>query len=270
MVESQLVCFFNSPKILKKSCWRPSRVQPLHLLEGLLPAQLASVLQGYMSPSIINTSTEEVNLGDLDFPIIFKICIKPGFNLLALAEAGFDTTYGVYGYFSGQSRYNQSLIGWAGHTNTSGVQGGVTEVFERVRLHKKSDIFKDIKIKNRKKEWASVKNYVSMDQVNFQDNCYTLDLTKNTNVKETGMNKLFMEFYDLKEFTVDILVEGSSLACHREIKDHTFYFSGDSIKLVGKPLKRSFLVKIKQNIFVEEDPSKKCRDYPNIDFESYR
>ena len=30
-----------------------------------------------------------------------------------------------------------------------------------------------------------------------------------------------------------------------------------------------YIVKLKKNVFVEEDPSRTCRNYPNPDFESY-
>jgi hypothetical protein len=32
---------------------------------------------------------------------------------------------------------------------------------------------------------------------------------------------------------------------------------------------KSYIVNLKKNVFVEEDPSKNCQDYPNADFETY-
>ena len=48
-----------------------------------------------------------------DFPVVFKICIKPGFNSDGLKYVGYSD---IWSYFVGESRYNSSLIGWAGHT----------------------------------------------------------------------------------------------------------------------------------------------------------
>jgi hypothetical protein len=60
------------------------------------------------------------NLGDSEFPIIFKIWANPAFNMTALSEEGYDTeSGGIYDYFLGQSKYNRSLYGWAGHSNGS-------------------------------------------------------------------------------------------------------------------------------------------------------
>ena len=47
------------------------------------------------------------------FPVVFKLCIKPGgFNLEKLNHFGYQT---ATDYFYGQSMHNESLIGWAGH-----------------------------------------------------------------------------------------------------------------------------------------------------------
>jgi hypothetical protein len=96
--------------------------------------QLGFVLwNGYIRPSITNTRVEEMKWKDMDVPVVLKICITPGFNTTAIKEMGYDN--GVYGYFGGARKYNETILGWAGHTNTSGVQGSVAEVLRRVRAH---------------------------------------------------------------------------------------------------------------------------------------
>ena len=47
------------------------------------------------------------------FPVVFKLCIKPGgYDLDKLQQSGYQT---ATQYFYGRSRYNTSLVGWAGH-----------------------------------------------------------------------------------------------------------------------------------------------------------
>ena len=50
--------------------------------------------------------------------------------------------------------------------------------------------------------------------------------------------------------------------------------SGDAMKLSSGDVKlnlfSTYIVKIKKNVFVEEDRSKNCRNYPNQDFVSYK
>ena len=56
------------------------------------------------------------------------------------------------------------------------------------------------------------------------------------------------------------------MASHRQIQYHKFYHSGDVIDGLSGT---EYIVKIKKNIFVEEDPGNTCRNYPNEDFASY-
>ena len=77
--------------------------------------QLRSVYMNYMNPTVFNTVVENMNLHELEFPLVFKICVKPGFNNSALEEAGYDSSFGPLDYFIGKSKYNRSYHGWAGH-----------------------------------------------------------------------------------------------------------------------------------------------------------
>ena len=64
------------------------------------------------------------------FPVVFKLCIKPGgFDLDKLNRFGYQT---AKHYFSGLSMYNDSVIGWAGHNKDGSVNStaaGHTLVF---------------------------------------------------------------------------------------------------------------------------------------------
>ena len=51
--------------------------------------------------------------GEIEFPVIFKICIYPGINNTALKEVGYSE---IWDYFTGKSDHNKSFYGWAGHT----------------------------------------------------------------------------------------------------------------------------------------------------------
>ena len=55
----------------------------------------------------------EKMLVDVEFPALFKLCVKPAFNQTELEAAGYESSWG---YFRGRSRYNASIFGWAGHT----------------------------------------------------------------------------------------------------------------------------------------------------------
>ena len=100
--------------------------------------QLGFLIEGFIQPTLLNTSVKEVDLREMDFPIEIKVCAQPGFNETALREMGYKEC--IWSYFSGRSRFNSSIIGWAGHTEDFGVKGSVEEVFNMVRNHRIEDI----------------------------------------------------------------------------------------------------------------------------------
>jgi hypothetical protein len=148
----------------------------------------------------------------------------------------------------------------------------VEEIFNRIRSHSVGDVISKIWFY----PWGGDDEYVInisavyLGRVNFPDNCYTLDLENNEDVKEFGIIDLYIHFRNLENRTVKIFVQGSSLSCDRNINDNRFYSTGDEIKLdkMGKSVR--YAVKMKKNVFVEEDSTKKCRNYPNMDHDSYR
>ena len=91
-------------------------VRSFCLLAFLL--QAGFILFNLLNPAHTEIHTEIKNLDDLPFPAVFKICIKPAFNLEYLRRAGYDNTFD---YFLGRSKYNSSLYGWAGHTKRADV-----------------------------------------------------------------------------------------------------------------------------------------------------
>ena len=96
-------------------------VRSFCLLAFLL--QAGFLFYNLLNPTHTEIHTEIKNLADLPFPAVFKICIKPAFNMEFLNRAGYDNTF--Y-YFLGRSKYNSSLYGWAGHTQTEQVFNNIT------------------------------------------------------------------------------------------------------------------------------------------------
>ena len=76
---------------------------------------------GYIVLSIVNPEFPQVRLykeqlRNVEFPISFQICVTE-FNLSnatnkKYSEYGYD---GLLEYFKGESRYNSTIVGWAGH-----------------------------------------------------------------------------------------------------------------------------------------------------------
>jgi hypothetical protein len=246
-----------------------------HFLFVTLPCSVAFAVQlwnvlssGYISPTLTNTVVEQRDLHHMDFPLVFKICIKPGFNVTAVREMGYKT---IYYYFTGTSWYNDSVVGWAGHTRAGGVQGSVEEVLTRVRTHSLEslgEIIYGIEIND--KYSVNMTANMHLRSINFPDNCYLLDLYNNGYVAQNEIVDLVFYFYTVENYSVEIQTQGRSMASKRNLKDETFFSSGEPIRLASLAgTVKSYAVKIKENNYVEEDKSKECRNYPNPDFATY-
>ena len=67
---------------------------------------------------------------------------------------------------------------------------------------------------------------------------------------------------------VQISLQGITLDSNREIFDNSFYNKGDKITVRPGRINK-YAVEISKNAYLEEDKSKKCRDYPNSEYASY-
>ena len=189
--------------------------------------QFGNILHGYISPEQTNIRVSEQNMST--FPLVFKICFSPGFNESAVEEAGYNRSWD---YFYGFSKYNRSIVGWGGHTNTSGVRGEVKELMEKVQLHTVREVIERIRVYSMDNDWFNITlTSVSLWRMNYPFNCFTLDLTNNTEVKERGIRKIRIQFPMIKNTSVSILPQGKDWACNREINSNQFFSSGANINL---------------------------------------
>ena len=199
--------------------------------------QFGNVLDTYVHPTQTTITVTERHLQDDNFPLLFKICFNPSFNASAVEEAGYSS------FFSGRSKFNSSLLGWAGHTGEGGVQGRVEELVRKVMLHKPEQVITGIRVWSMANTWIDISiDSVELWRLNYPYNCYTLNLSNNHEVKEKGVKQVFFTFPALKDTSMELLLKGSSMICNREIKNHKFYSSGADIKLekLGKISTKTF------------------------------
>ena len=206
---------------------------------------------------------EEVKLQDFDFPINLKICLRPGLNNTALQQRGYAN---FLTYVLGVSRFNNSLIGWGGHTRDSKALSSARNVLTAVSTDA-TDVIDIINVVTRNDELELVFRS-NLDRINWLDECRVLDLRNLGNLEAKGTKGIYIYFNEAKltqkNITVEVQLQGQTLATRRNINGHQFYHSGEVMSsLLG------YIVKLKKNVFVEEDPSRSCRNYPNLDFESY-
>ena len=234
---------------------------------GILTVQVIHVLEGYINPTITRTFKEEVPLHDMDFPLVIKVCVIPGFNQTALQEMGYKDTWG---YFLGQSRFNKSLFGWAGHTKQSGTIKSVEEVLEHVSDFKLENMVTNVDVYTRDGGHISIAlEKLKLKSVNFPNNCFSMSLFTIAELKGKKIQQLFLSFSDLRNYTIQILLVGNTIDTGRLIREYSTASAGDVIELKANERKRAYMVDINQRVFVEEATSSNCCDYPNQEYKSY-
>ena len=109
-----------------------------------LTVQLANVLEGYLKPQTTRTWDEYARLDEMEFPLVIKICVIPGFNQTALQELGYKDTIS---YFLGRVSYNNnSVYSWAGHTKDSERSSTVEEVLAKVSGYQIEEIIRSVSV----------------------------------------------------------------------------------------------------------------------------
>ena len=224
--------------------------------------------RGFIYPTLLNTDASEIDLQDIEFPLDIKICAEPGFNETAVEEAGYRWK-SPWTYFQGISRFNSSIVGWAGHTKDFGVKGSVEKTFKKVRNHVVENVIRSITVDFETGEGFNIPlKHVTLKRVNYPHNCYTLDLTSVNHKRDESMKTLYIEFMSGNLEKVQIGLQGTTLASNREIFDNSFHTKGDKITVTPGRINK-YAVEISKNVYLEEDKSKKCRDYPNSEYASY-
>ena len=184
-------------------------------------------------------------------------------------EVGYEDTWR---YFLGQSKFNQAVFGWAGHTEDSGTIGTVSEILARVSDYKIENIFDRVYVHTKDQEEIDIPwEHLTAGKINYPDNCRSLALSSVPELKGERIQQLYFYIKDFENHAIKIHFNGATLDCRRNIREHSFQASGDAIKLKKENnVSRAYMVDIAQRVFVEEDPANSCRDYPNEEFLSYQ
>ena len=204
-----------------------------------------------------------------DFPLVIKICLTDEqFKKKKLEKFGFKNKKA---YFLGEFNHSdQNVHGWAETDRNGSVKTTAEEVLKELAF-KVEEVIKEIHMQDLSSKPSHPWNPLPLDLVTqerptFPRFCFTLNLAKADRVKKKGIWKLKIAFKGIQD--LKFIVIGRTLYCKRNIKEQNVFASGKPIKL-DKGERLVFLIQIKENIFVEEDLTKKCQNYPNAKFASY-
>ena len=218
---------------------------------------------------MINTQVTERNLADKAFPLVIKICLTGDpFKKESLDKFGFKDKKA---YFLGEfNESDKNMRGWAKTNSDGSVVTRAEEVLKQL-APKMEDLVRDIQMQNASARpsdpWKPLPlDLVSQERPTFPRFCFTLKIAQADQVKAQGLRRLKIRFTGIQD--LKFIVLGETLSCKRNIKEQNVYASGESIQL-GKDENLEYLIQIKENIFVQEDKTKNCQNYPNSKFVSY-
>ena len=72
---------------------------------------MVKLVLSYINPNTLKTTIAQKSLADMDFPLVFKLCVKPGYDLEGLNALGYGD---IFDYFKGLTGDNDDFVGWAG------------------------------------------------------------------------------------------------------------------------------------------------------------
>ena len=236
---------------------------------SLFAFQLVGLLRSWLSPTTTNTYVEEVPLESMDFPLEIILCVTPGLNATALRNLGYAE---AFAYAIGASRFNYNSVGWGGHDDRGKSLKSAKEVLDLV----KPSWSKELPVLNTTNLYRSTHG-LKLNMINWLDDCHTLNLAdvEDTGEGQDGLKVVNIPFNhtmlrkDIVEnnITLELRLLDKNLLVNRKMEKLSFYSNGNTMVMQNSLSK--YIVKIKKNVFVEEDPRKSCRNYPNEEFSSF-
>ena len=111
--------------------------------------------------------------------------------------------------------------------------------------------------------------------VNYFDNCISVDFLKQETVGEEGISSIWIAMtgkYDPSQMAVEVVPLDRGLFTDRTLKSTKLYYNGPNIVMEkGVPYGTydDYILELNQDRYVENDPSKNCKNYPYQKYNNY-
>ena len=184
------------------------------------------ITKEFLRPSATVSATKKMQLMDLVFPVLFRICVRPCFNMSALQEAGYSDPVE---FFRGRSRYLEASYGWAGHGRQGGVLatvaggdwgngGGVilslADIKKQVLIDTVRSVLR-VDVVTTDGETVTLSRDLLQRRVTFPFNCISLDLTQERQLLDQGVQEVHILFRSGQGQSVEIHLEDRRSALRR-------------------------------------------------------
>ena len=103
------------------------------ILSMIFIAHLSYIGYELLYPKFPEIVKYKRNLSEIEFPVVFKVCANEA-NISSAKEKYTEVGYtDLWTFFYGQSLYNDSIYGWAGHTENGSTVGSVEGAIDLLR-----------------------------------------------------------------------------------------------------------------------------------------
>ena len=226
---------------------------------------------GQINPDATVPKTTRKGLGEIDFPVVFKICMNPSFNDTELHSVGYDN---MYFYFMGKSRFNSSNYGWSGHTEDGGVVSNASDIQDRIFLNYTSAIHLTQLYVGGNWTFIPTSSYKLL-KPNYPNNCLTLDISMFLKVGDQLDSQLVIIFDRSAMFVAKLEVNIDD-----RLQTMSRYYMASKLKTQGsiiyindkemeEGLTKTYMLTFTQDIFVEEDKDHNCVVYPTVEYDTF-
>ena len=123
--------------------------------------------------------------------------------------------------------------------------------------------------------FKSIDDVVIKTWVNYYDNCIALDFLKHDIIRKEGISSIWIDMigkYNSSLMAVEVIPLDRSLLTDRTLKSNRLFYNGPNIvmeKGVPTGTYDDYILELNQDKYVENDPSKNCRNYPHQDYDNY-
>ena len=220
-----------------------------------------------INPDETVPKTTRTGLGDIDFPVVFKICMNPSFNDTELENDN------MFYYFLGQSRFNNRSYGWSGHTEEGGVFSNASDIQDRIFLNYTSAILFTQLLVGSNLTLIPPSRFKLL-KPNYPNNCLTLDISMFLKYGDnvTGLNIIFDQSATFAAKT-EVHIEDRLQTMSRYYIASKLKTQGANIYIrdmeMEEGLSKTYMLTFTQNIFSEEDRDHNCVNYPTENYDTF-
>ena len=173
----------------------------------------------------------EQDLDEIEFPVLFKVCITPAFKIEQIIKSGYSN---LWFYFMGKSTKSSKIYGWAGHTRNGTVISTPESILKDTVVDIK-EVLKYIWVKFRGGKGRAFytktsRGYITatLRRPNYPSNCYDVDINKLTGGRLKEFYQIQFNFHPVN-YKVEIILEDARRTLSRTYKYNKFGTSGSGV-----------------------------------------